>query len=134
MKKFRLEHIGFAVSDPKAAAEWYRRVLGFEILHVAENRDAANAFVRNENGTVLEFWRSHDKISTADELSDPLQLHVAFTSENPNEDVKYLLEAGATLYELSAPTTNGDQTVALRDPWGNCIQLAKRAPGSFFHR
>ena len=88
----------------------------------------------------IDLARRHDSslhvlhISTADELSDPLQLHVAFTSENPNEDTKYLLEAGATLYELSALASNGDQTVALRDPWGNCIQLAKRAPNSFFHR
>lgn len=134
MRRFQLEHIGIAVTDPMAAAEWYRRVLGFEVLHTAGGPESANAFVRSENGTVLEFWRQEDQPSTADELSDPLQLHVAFKSENPTDDAKYLVDEGATLFQLAAPASNGDSTVALRDPWGNCIQLAKRGANSFFRR
>jgi len=134
MKKFQLEHIGLAVSDPKAAADWYRRVLGFEILHLSEGQETANAFVRNEAGTVLEFWRQAGVRSMADDLTDPLQVHVAFKSEAPLDDAKFLMEQGAALLEIPAPASNGDQTVALRDPWGNCIQLAKRGANSFFRR
>lgn len=134
MRKFQLEHIGVAVSDPKAAAQWYQRVLGFEILHLVVEPDASNAFLRNDAGTVVEFWQLRGLRSIADDLTHHLQLHIAFRSESPLEDARYLMDQGATLIEIAPLAPNGDETVALRDPWGNCIQLAKREPKNFLRR
>lgn len=134
MRKFQLEHIGVAVSDPKAAAQWYQRVLGFEILHLVVENDSSNAFLRDDAGTVIEFWKLRGLRSIADDLTHHLQLHIAFRSDALLEDAKYLMDQGATLIEIAPVTQNGDETVALRDPWGNCIQLAKRGAGSFLRR
>lgn len=134
MRKFQLEHVGVAVTDPKAAAQWYQRVLGFEILHLVVEPDASNAFLRDDAGTVVEFWQIRGVRSIADDLTHHLQLHIAFRSDSPLEDARYLMDQGATLVEIAPVAANGDQTVALRDPWGNCIQLARRAPGSFLRR
>ncbi len=134
MRKFQLEHIGVAVSDPKAAAQWYQRVLGFEILHLVVESESSNAFLRDDAGTVIEFWKLRGLRSIADDLTHHLQLHIAFRSDALLEDAKYLMDQGATLIEIAPVTQNGDETVALRDPWGNCIQLAKRGSGSFLRR
>ena len=56
----------------------------------------------------------------------PAQLHVAFSSADPNADADRLVAAGATLIEhLYNP--DGSHLTMLRDPWGLAIQLAKRA-------
>ena len=134
MRRFQLEHLGIAVSDPKAAADWYRRVLGFEILHQSEENGSANAFLRDQRGCIVEFWKVSGTRSAAQDLTHHLQLHLALRSETPLEDARYLVDQGATLIEIAAVAANGDQTVSVRDPWGNCIQLARRGRTSFFRR
>jgi len=94
----------------------------------------SNAFLRDDAGTVVEFWQIRGVRSIADDLTHHLQLHLALRSESPLEDARYLMDQGATLVEIAPVAQNGDQTVALRDPWGNCIQLAKRGAGSFLRR
>ncbi len=134
MRNYQLEHVGIAVSDPKAAAQWYQRVLGFEILHLAVENESSNAFLRDGGGSVVEFWQLRGVRSIVDDLTHHLQLHIALRSESPLEDAKYLMDQGATLVEIAPLAQNGDQTVALRDPWGHCIQLAKRGSASFLRR
>lgn len=134
MRRFQIEHVGLAVADPKAAAEWYHRVLGFEILHLVDGREGANAFLRDGSGTVIELWRNPDTRAVAADLTHHLQVHVALRSESPLEDARSLVEQGAELVEIAAVAPNGDQTISVRDPWGNCIQLARRGAGSFFRR
>lgn len=134
MRNYQLEHVGIAVSDPKAAAQWYQRVLGFEILHLVVENESSNAFLRDGGGSVVEFWQLRGVRSIVDDLTHHLQLHIALRSESPLEDAKYLMDQGATLVEIAPLAQNGDQTVALRDPWGNCIQLAKRGSASWMRR
>jgi len=56
----------------------------------------------------------------------PAQLHLAFTSADPDADTARLVAAGAVLVEhLHNP--DGSHLTMLRDPWGLAIQLAKRA-------
>ena len=42
---YRIEHIGLCVSDPVAMAEWYQRVLGFNIVFSGADQEKAVAFV-----------------------------------------------------------------------------------------
>jgi len=132
MKRFSLEHVGITTSDPVAAATWYQRVLGFESLFEQRGARTSNAFLRSPNGVVIELWSQSGLAAVSDRLTDPLELHVALASDDPSADAAYLVEHGATLIKVSEPAANGDQTAALRDPWGNCLQLAKRGAGSFF--
>ena len=132
MKRFSIEHIGITTSDPVAAAAWYRDVLGFEVLHLSEGTRTTNAFLRAANGTVLELWEQTGLSAVSDRLTDPLELHLALKSDHPADDAAYLMAHGATPFADPPVTPGGDKTIALRDPWGNCIQLARRGAGSFF--
>ena len=57
---------------------------------------------------------------------DPLLLHVAFVSADPEADKSALLAAGATLVK-EEHLTDGSYLVMMRDPWGLAIQLCKRS-------
>jgi hypothetical protein len=60
------------------------------------------------------------------ELKNPLQLHIAFKRQDPDEDCKRLINMGATFIEECAVKHEGEKLLLLKDPWGNIIQLAKR--------
>jgi hypothetical protein len=57
---------------------------------------------------------------------DPLLLHIAFVSVDPDADKDALLDAGATFVE-QLHMDDGSHLVMLRDPWGLALQLCKRA-------
>ncbi len=57
---------------------------------------------------------------------DPLLLHVAFVSEDPDADKVALLAAGAT-FVTDLSLDDGSQLIMMRDPWGLAIQLCKRS-------
>jgi hypothetical protein len=60
---------------------------------------------------------------------DPLLIHIAFVSENPRQDAARLMAAGAT---HDGEVEHGDNLlIMLRDPWGLCIQLCRRAQPFF---
>jgi hypothetical protein len=56
---------------------------------------------------------------------NPLLLHLAFVSLDPEADKSRLLDAGATsVQDDSLP--DGSLLIMMRDPWGVAIQLCKR--------
>ena len=57
---------------------------------------------------------------------DPLELHLAFDSQDPDADRAALVLAGATaLSDDLLP--DGSRLLMLRDPWGLALQLCARA-------
>jgi hypothetical protein len=57
---------------------------------------------------------------------DPLELHLAFDSRDPDGDRDALVRAGATaLSDDRLP--DGSRLLMLRDPWGLALQLCARA-------
>lgn len=69
----------------------------------------------NPKGETLEFSKLH-----------PLAVHLALVSADPATDKARLIEAGAE--EVSDDVLpDGSHLVMLRDPWGFCLQLCKRA-------
>jgi predicted enzyme related to lactoylglutathione lyase len=56
---------------------------------------------------------------------NPLLLHLAFVSADPDADKSRLLAAGATLLE-EQHLADGSHIVTMRDPWGLAIQLCRR--------
>ena len=59
---------------------------------------------------------------------NPLLLHFAFVSDDPDADRSRLLAAGALLVS-DQHLDDGSHLVMLRDPWGLCIQLCRRSTG-----
>ena len=120
----KLEHVAFNVTDPVAVAAWYCTHLGLTVAkHVPE--PVQTHFLHDGSTSVLEFYSNPAGRIPDYFAQDPLQLHVAFITTDPEGDIKRLVGAGATLVsDSTAP--DGTRLVMLRDPWGLAVQLCRR--------
>ena len=121
----KLEHFALNVSDPVEMASWYDEHLGLSTVRKMEEAPYTH-FLADSSGTILlEIYNNpEDQVPSYAEM-DPLLLHVAFVSENPDSDKDDLLAAGASLVE-ELHLDDGSHLIMLRDPWGLAIQLCKR--------
>ena len=121
----KMEHVALNVSDPVAIAAWYREHLGFEIARGMTTPPYTH-FLRERSGTLmLEVYHNPpDQVPLYSQMN-PLLLHLAFVSADPDADKSRLLAAGATLLE-EQHLADGSHIVTMRDPWGLAIQLCKR--------
>lgn len=121
----KIEHLAFNVPDPVAMADWYVRHFGLRIVrHLPEPNQTH--FLADASSTVLEIY-----CNPPDEVPDygsmnPLQFHLAFTSDEPEADAARLVAAGATRLDEVRPD-DGSLLIMLRDPWGVAFQLCRRA-------
>lgn len=84
-------------------------------------------FLADDSGTVMLGLYSNPLGQPLDfENLHPLAVHLALVSVDPIADKSRLVRAGAT--EVSDDVLpDGSHLVMLRDPWGICLQLCKRA-------
>ena len=122
----KLEHFALNVSEPLAMSKWYETHLGLKV--VRQNGEAPfTTFLADTSGQIMvEIYNN-----PVDELPpyhnmNPLLLHLAFVSENPEQDKDRLIRAGASL-ETDQHLDDGSHLVMLRDPWGLALQLCRRA-------
>lgn len=127
-KKFivlKIEHFALNVPQPLKMADWYVANLGMkEVRKMTE--PPFTVFLADDSGRVMiEVYRNPPENVPDYASMDPLQVHLAFVSEEPIEDKERLEKAGAkTESVLNLP--DGSVLVMMRDPWGICIQLCKR--------
>ena len=122
----KLEHVALNVADPVAMAAWYCQHLGMSIAHSIAEAPHTH-FLADSSGTVLLeiYCNPPDQVPAYADM-DPLLVHVAFVSSDPEADSKALVTAGATrVHDLRLD--DGSHLVMLRDPWGLALQLCKRA-------
>ena len=120
------EHLAINVSDPVAVAAWYVEHLGMEIVRRGDPPVHMHFLADASRRAMLELYTNAAAPTDSYRSMHPSQLHIAFTSTDPNADADRLVAAGATLIEhLQGP--DGSRLSMLRDPWGLAIQLAKRA-------
>jgi len=122
----KMEHVALNVSDPVATSAWFRDHLGFEIVRGMATPPFTH-FLREKAGTMMiEIYHNPpDEVPRYFEM-DPLLLHFAFVSADPEKDKTRLLAAGATFVEEQY-LPDGTHLVMMRDPWGLAIQLVKRS-------
>ena len=122
----KMEHVALNVSDPVAMAAWYKKHLGFEIAR-SMAKPPFTIFLKESGGAVMiEIYHNPpDQVPPYSEMN-PLLLHVAFVSADPEVDKLALLAAGATLIK-EEHLEDGSYLVMMRDPWGLAIQLCRRA-------
>jgi catechol 2,3-dioxygenase-like lactoylglutathione lyase family enzyme len=122
----KMEHVALNVSDPLAMAAWYRDHLDFQVVKAMSDPPFTH-FLREAAGTMMiEIYKNPPNEVPPYPSMNPLLLHLAFVSADPEKDKERLLSAGATLVEETR-LADGTHLVMLRDPWGLAIQLAKRA-------
>jgi len=121
----KIEHFAFNVKDPVAMVKWYVENLDLEI--VRQNNDAANThFIGDKSGAImLEIYNNPPDEVPDYKSMNPLLLHLAFVSEDPESDKARLIDAGATYVE-EVKLPDGSHLVMMKDPWGLAIQLCKR--------
>ena len=121
----KLEHFALNVEDPLRMSDWYVTHLG---LRVVRQMTAApfTTFLADDSGRIMiEIYNKPANQVPPYREMDPLLVHLAFVSDNPENDKNRLLAAGASL-ETDQHLEDGSHLVMLRDPWGLAVQLCKR--------
>ena len=122
----KLEHIALNHPDPANAAQWYANNLDMQIVRASDSSPFIH-FLADKAGQGLIELYNNPKASVPDYPSQsPLILHIAFAVEDLDGTIARLQAAGATLESEATKNARGDQLAMLRDPWGVCLQLAKR--------
>lgn len=118
-----VEHLSLRVADPEATVAWWVRNLGFT---VTMRHPGGSAFIADRAGRIAFEIYGPDEDHPAPDYrkADVLQLHVGFTSDDVEADIRRLVAAGAEL-EIHNVTPGFEEAV-LRDPSGLVIQLVKR--------
>ena len=81
----KVEHIAFNVEHPKEMAEWYCAHLGLQVVKQTESA----FFLADESGHgILEIYNNPPDSVPGYCAMDPLQLHVAFLSDDLRLDRK----------------------------------------------
>jgi glyoxylase I family protein len=122
-----IEHIAFNVADPTAMADWYTRRLGMRVVRKPPGATQAHFIADAAGRVVLELYRNPNAPIPDYAAMDPMTLHVAFAVDDVNAERGRLLAAGASAVGDVTTADNGDVLAMLRDPWGLCVQLVKRA-------
>lgn len=121
----KLEHFAINVSDPRAFTKWYVSHMG---LTVVKQMDQApfTTFLADESGNVMiEIYNNPPDEIPPYKTMNPLLLHLAFVSSDPEADSKRLVHAGAEFIE-EIRLDDGSFLIMMRDPWGLALQLCKR--------
>lgn len=122
----KIEHFAINVSNPVEMTVWYVEHIGLKVVK-QEKEAPYTAFLADDGGRVmLEIYKNPPDDVPDYESMDPLIVHLALVSENPEKDKKRLLKAGASLVSDDM-LEDGSHLVMLRDPWGLPLQLCKRA-------
>jgi catechol 2,3-dioxygenase-like lactoylglutathione lyase family enzyme len=123
----KLEHVAINVPDPLSLARWYVEHLGLKVVRRFMQAPWGH-FLADDGGRILLEIYGNESAPRHDFPSQhPAMLHFAFVSNDVGADVKRLVGAGATLVGSIERSDGGDELAMLRDPWGVCLQLVKRA-------
>ena len=126
MPVLRLEHVALNVADPRAMADWYVAHLGMRVVRRVEGPPHTRFLVDSAGATVVELYENPEARIPDYLRMDPLELHLAFDSQDPDADRKALVLAGATALSDDV-LPDGSRLLMLRDPWGLALQLCARA-------
>ena len=121
----KMEHIAFNVADPVAVAEWYCAHCGFRVVHHVP-RPAQTHFIADEGSTVIEIYCNPPDQVPDYRSMNPLLFHLALFSDAPEADAARLMAAGAETVE-EVRVDDGSLLIMMRDPWGQALQLCRRA-------
>jgi catechol 2,3-dioxygenase-like lactoylglutathione lyase family enzyme len=121
----RLEHVALNVTDPRGVADWYVAHLGMRVVRQVDGPPHTRFLADAAGATVVEIYANESARVPDYRAMDPLELHLAFDSAEPDADRAALVGAGAT-FEAETRLPDGSRLLMLRDPWGLALQLCAR--------
>ena len=120
------EHFALNVTDIEGVVNWYCTHLELTIAS-QQKQSPFMTFLKDSSGRVIiEFYSREDALIQDFKERHPLTFHVAFVSENAQQDKERLTKAGASFFE-EVFKEDGSHLVMLRDPWGLPLQLCQRS-------
>lgn len=122
----KIEHIAINVENPLSMSDWYVNHLGLKVVRQLEEAPYTTFLADNSGRVMVEIYNNPANQVPDYRNMNPLILHLAFVSEQPEQDKKKLQEAGASLVTDDL-LDDGSHIVMMRDPWGFPIQFCKRA-------
>lgn len=122
----KIEHFAINVEEPGAVASWYVEHLGFTIKKKVEEPPHMHFLSDSSGDVMIEIYNNSASPVPDYGAMNPLTFHLALVSEDPEQDKKRLIKAGASLVDDSM-LDDGSHLVMLRDPWGLALQLCKRS-------
>lgn len=123
----KIEHVALNVNDPVAMGRWYVEHMGMQVKRRMVEQPYAHFLADDSGSVMIEIYSNHAEPCLDHQQTAPAALHLAFVSQDIEFDVQRLERAGAEIVGQIDTAPNGDQFVFLRDPWGVCLQLVKRA-------
>ncbi len=121
----RIEHFAFNVQDPPAVAAWYCEHLGFTIKHKLDTAPHTHFLADSTDKVMIEIYNNPPGDVPDYPAMNPLTLHLAFVSEDPERDAERLSTQGCKIVD-DVRLKDGSVLLMLKDPWGFAIQLCKR--------
>lgn len=121
----KIEHVALNVNDPAAMARWYVEHLGLTVVRRIQEAPHTHFLADSSGRMMLEIYNNPPEQVPDYATMDPLLLHLAFVSEDPDQDKEALVAAGASMVKEDR-LNDGSLLVMLRDPWGLAIQMCKR--------
>ena len=121
----RLEHIALQVAEPAEMARWYCEHL--EMTVASQAGEACFFLVDSTGAGMLEIYHNPAEGVPDYAAKTPVELHVAFWTDDVPGDCARLASAGAAIVRPPDDPSADFQQAMLRDPWGLVLQLIKRA-------
>lgn len=127
IKNKKCDHIGLAVNDIEAATEWYKNVLGFELIgDFLSNHGSPCRFLKN-NDIVYEITQPSKGIRPGAEGKID---HFAYQSDDIEKDYEFCKEQGYNIITNgveSIPTfwDNGCKFFKIASPTGEEIEFCQ---------
>jgi catechol 2,3-dioxygenase-like lactoylglutathione lyase family enzyme len=122
-----IEHVALNVPDPVAAAAWYVRHLGLQVIRSLSEAPFTHFLADSSQRVLVEMYANTKALVPDYQAMDPMIFHIAFVSADVRAERERLLAAGASSAGDLTITPAGDEMTFLRDPWGVPLQLVKRA-------
>ena len=123
----KIEHVALQVPNSLATARWYVEHLGLTVKMRSVDPPYGHFLADDGDSVMIEIYSFPDVPTPDYPAQEPRQLHLAFLSKDIAADVARLVAAGAKAVSGPETTDKGDEIAMLRDPWGVCLQLVKRA-------
>jgi len=120
------EHFALNVEHPVEMANWYIENLEMKVVRSLDKSPFTHFLADTSGRVILEIYSNNDAKFPDHKNAHPLEFHIAFIVEDIEQIKNKLINAGAILEE-DLKLDDGSNLIMLRDPFGVCIQLCKRA-------
>ncbi|HEY3285107.1 MAG TPA: 2-amino-4-hydroxy-6-hydroxymethyldihydropteridine diphosphokinase [Armatimonadota bacterium] len=119
-----IDHLAIAARDTQALADWYCRVLGFEVIFTSQKNPPT--FLVRRGAHALEIMPSNDSAPVPHAFFDPGIRHIALSVADFDAAYQQLQAEEVAGLESPGEAAGGGRLANFLDPEGNQLQIVWR--------